>query len=337
MTTFPLLGGAVAADPPDTGVAAHYGDPLKEQRQLTESVGLVDRTHRDALTVSGADRLEWLHSLTSQHVSALPPNRVTEALVLDPHGHVEHHLVMHDDGFTTWLDLEPGTAAQLATWLESMRFLLRVDVAVPAVSTVSLAGTELAGLLPAVGLPIPALENDVLALPTPSGPLQVRRRAWPGSAVDLLLPSGVVDEWVGRLLDAGAAPAGIWAWEALRVAGRHPRLGWETDHRTIPHEVGWIGEAVHLDKGCYRGQETVARVHNLGRPPRRMVLLHLDGSDSQLPAHGADVTWEGARIGFLGTSARHFEWGPIGLAVVKRTVPDDAALLVGGVPAAIDH
>ena len=77
--------------------------------------------------------------------------------------------------------------------------------------------------------------------------------------------------------------AGIWAAEALRVAAWRPRLGFETDHRTIVHEVDWLRTAVHLHKGCYRGQETVARVHNLGRPPRRLVFLHLDGSGHVLP------------------------------------------------------
>ena len=86
---------------------------------------------------------------------------------------------------------------------------------------------------------------------------------------------------------------GTWALEALRVAAWRPRLGHETDHRTIPHEVDWLRTAVHLTKGCYRGQETVARVHNLGRPPRRLVMLHLDGSGHGLPEQGADVLLDG--------------------------------------------
>jgi tRNA-modifying protein YgfZ len=114
------------------------------------------------------------------------------------------------------------------------------------------------------------------------------------------------------------------------VAAGQPRLGLETDHRTIPAEVGWIGSAVHLDKGCYRGQETVARVHNLGRPPRRLVLLHLDGSDALLPAHGDPVVGaDGRAVGFVGTAARHYELGPIALALVKRTVSADDQLLAG--------
>jgi folate-binding protein YgfZ len=128
--------------------------------------------------------------------------------------------------------------------------------------------------------------------------------------------------------------AGIWAYEALRIAAHRPRFGLDTDHRTIPHEVGWIDVAVHLNKGCYRGQETVARVHNLGHPPRRLVFLHLDGSEDRLPAHGDRVVADGADVGFTGSAARHYELGPIALALVKRTVPVDATLLADGIPAA---
>ncbi len=146
------------------------------------------------------------------------------------------------------------------------------------------------------------------------------------------------DRFVARaaLADLDAPLAGVSAFEALRVAARRPRLGLDTDHRTLPHEVGWLVRAVHLDKGCYRGQESVARIYNLGRPPRRLVLLHLDGSDSTLPATGDAVTLDGRDVGRVGTAVRHHELGPLALALVKRQVPDDARLLAGGVTALID-
>jgi folate-binding protein YgfZ len=128
----------------------------------------------------------------------------------------------------------------------------------------------------------------------------------------------------------------MWAYEAIRVAARRPRLGFETDHRTIPHEVGWIGTAVHLQKGCYRGQETVARVHNLGKPPRRLVLVHLSGESDDLPEPGTPVTLDGRAVGFLGTAIQHYELGPIALAVVKRSLPDDAQVTAGAVALRID-
>jgi hypothetical protein len=167
--------------------------------------------------------------------------------------------------------------------------------------------------------------------PLPEGGLARRGRL----GVDLLVPRDRVAALVNRL---GVPWAGLWAYEALRVAARVPRLGWETDHRTIPAEVDLLAPAVHLDKGCYRGQETVARVHNLGRPPRRLVLLHLDGVATDIPpVQGTAVTTdEGRTVGFVGTAVRHHELGMIALAVLKRSVPDDARLIVGESAAAVD-
>lgn len=332
-----MLGrpGAVAFDGPDSGVAAHYGDPFREQRALAESCGVVDRSHRGVLHVPGDDRLSWLHSLTTQHLTELADGRGTEALVLSPHGHVEHHLQLAELDSVTWIDVEPGDAEPLLKFLDSMRFMLRVDPAdvTADFAVLSLAGPDTASVLEGVGLTV-AGQDWAVGAATWGG--FTRRMPWPGpGATDLVVPRDrLVQAWA-ELTAAGATPAGAWAWEAQRVAVRRPRLGLETDHRTIPHEVGWLETAVHLQKGCYRGQETVARVHNLGRPPRRLVLLHLDGSGEELPPHGADVTWEGARIGFVTTAARHHELGPVALALVKRTTPDDAALQAGGVAAAV--
>jgi folate-binding protein YgfZ len=298
----PLLDrvAAVAADAPDDSVAAHYGDPLGEQRRVAQGPGIVDRSHHGVVRVTGADRLSWLHSLTSQHLTELAPGVPTEALVLSPHGHVEHHLDVVDDGSATWLVVEPGTAPALLEFLDAMRFMLRVDVA------------------------------DVTADYAVVTTLEA------GATRHLLVPRAGLVSAVEEVEAAGSTLVGLAAYDALRVAARVPRLGFETDHRTIPHEVGWLETAVHLEKGCYRGQETVARVHNLGRPPRRLVLLHLDGSTNDLPAPGADVGADGVRVGFVTSAARHYELGPIALALIKRTVPDDAVLLAGDVSASID-
>jgi tRNA-modifying protein YgfZ len=315
-----LLGwpDAVQAGWPDEGVAAHYGDPLREQRATGESAGVVDRSNRGVVRITGPDRLSWLHSLTTQALDGLAPGASAQALVLSPNGHVEHHLTLTDDGTATWIHVEPGTAAALVEFLESMRFMLRVEVA-----DVSGDHAVLTVLGPAAG--------DIAA-----GLDGVRASVNPGpfGTNDLIVARDRLADAAGDLVRRGAAAAGMWAFEALRIAAHVPRLGLDTDHRTIPHEVGWIDAAVRLDKGCYRGQETVARVHNLGHPPRRLVFLNLDGSEDRLPGHGDPVELDGATVGFIGSAARHYELGPIGLALVKRTVPVDAMLLAGGVPAA---
>jgi tRNA-modifying protein YgfZ len=292
----PLLSlpGAVEADGVDAGVAAHYGDPFREQKALLAGEGYVDLSHRGVVQVSGPDRLSWLHSLTTQHLIDLSPGTPVTTLVLSPMGHVEHALTGYDDGEAFWAHVEPGEAAALVKWLDAMRFMLRVEVSdvtdMWAVMARSETGVEL-----------------------------VRRDSLTTAPTAPTAPTGT--------------PVGIWALEALRIARGEPRFGLDTDHKTIPNEVGWIGSAVHLDKGCYRGQETVARVHTLGRPPRRLVQLHLDGSVDHLPVHGDVITLAGREVGFVGSAARHYELGPIALGLVKRNVGADSVLLAAGVPA----
>lgn len=307
------LSGAVPAQGTDEGVAAHYGDLFREQRKLADGEGLVDLSHRPVVTVTGADRLSWLHLLLTQHVSELPPGRATEALILSPNGHIEHALHLVDDGETTWLHTEPGRQRDLLAYLESMRFFYRVEIA-------DRTDSHAVVHLPAGS--ITDVPEGVVVLEAPHGR-------------DVFLPR----EMLPSFAEAHGPALGVLAYEALRIEAHRPRLGWETDHRTIPHEVGWIGTAVHLNKGCYRGQETVARVHNLGRPPRRLVFLHLDGSEAHLPGHGAPLRKatdgeDGRPVGFVTSSARHYDLGPIALALVKRTVPVDATLVAEGAAAA---
>jgi folate-binding protein YgfZ len=125
----------------------------------------------------------------------------------------------------------------------------------------------------------------------------------------------------------------MWAAETLRVAAWRPRAGFETNNHTILQEVDWLPAAVHLHKGCDRGQETVARAHNLGRPPRRLVFLHLDGSHHTLSARGAEVESGGRVVGRLTSVARHHELGPIALAVIKRNICLNAVCMAAGLSA----
>ncbi|WP_150240567.1 CAF17-like 4Fe-4S cluster assembly/insertion protein YgfZ [Nocardiopsis quinghaiensis] len=316
--TSPLLStpGAVSAESPDSGIAAHYGDPSHEGRAIERSSAWVDRSNRGVVRVAGPDRLGWLNDLTSQLTTGLAPGTGTEALVLDTRGHLRHHLSLMDDGEATWIHTEPGGGSELAKFLDSMRFMLRVEVEDLGDSraVLTVLGPDRAKVVGAASL------DDVPA-----------RAA--GGETDLFLPSERLTGAAEALTAAGARPAGMWAYEANRIAEHRVRPGLDTDDRTIPHEVAWVDRAVHLEKGCYPGQETVARVHNLGRPPRRLVMLHLDGTAERLPEVGAALELDGRAVGRVGTSARHHELGPIALGVVRRAVPTDADLVVDGIAA----
>jgi tRNA-modifying protein YgfZ len=329
----PLLdwSGAVSGQGADSGVAWHYGDPLREQRLATTEAVVVDRSNRDVLAVPGPDRLAWLHAISSQHLSALDDGQSTETLVLSPNGHLEQHWQLTELGGQVFIDTEPGTADEVLGYLLKMRFLKRVEpvVLTSAFAVISVLGPRSARVLDVAGLPLPDASG---AVQVGGGFVRSRR----DGGYDLLVERAELVAVADRLRGAGAEPAGSWAYTALRIERREPRLGVDTDHRTIPHEIGLIGIAVHLDKGCYRGQETVARVQNLGRPPRRLVLVHLAGESEALPDPGTPVERDGRVVGFIGSSAQHYELGPIGLAVVKRGVGSGDQLVIGGQSAVVD-
>ena len=281
---------------PDRGATLHFGDPVKEQRALEAGTAWADLSHLEIVAVKGADRLRWLHDLTTQHLETFSGGW-SDGLILDHLGHIEHQFLIFDDGETSWLIVDVDRASPLIEYLNKMRFTMRVEVR-DASNEKSL-------------IRIPGFTDDL------GGPYQ-------------LVDRGAIPEF------PGATKVGIWALEAERVEKMRPRIGLETDHKSIPNEIGVLNKSVHMNKGCYRGQETVAKVHNLGQPPRKLVLLHLDGSEVDLPETGADVERDGIKVGFIGTVARHHELGNIALAIVKRNVEADTPLSVNGIAAKIN-
>jgi len=326
------LPGAVNATDIDAGTAWHYGDPIGEQRAAESGAVLIDRSNRATLSITGPDRLTWLHTLTSQFLSTLVDGQVTEALVLSPQGHIEHQFVVTELGETTYLETEPGAGAGLLGYLDGMRFWSKVEVTdvSSGFACLSLIGPKAQQIVEAaLSVTVPDADR---AAALPGGGF-LRRT---GAGIDLLVPRERLTTVATALTGGGAVPAGSWAADALRIAARRPRLLVDIDDRTIPNEVPWLSTAVHLEKGCYRGQETVARVHNLGRPARRLVMLNLDGSAYGLPETGAPVMADGRVVGRVGTVAQHHEDGPIALALVKRTIDAGVPLLAGTVDAVID-
>jgi tRNA-modifying protein YgfZ len=313
---------------PDAGAVWHYGDPLGEQRAAADEAVVVDRSHRAVLTLTGNDRKSWLHNISSQHVSDLPDGAVTQNLSLDGQGRVEDHWIQTELDGVTYLDTEPWRGEPLLAYLRKMVFWSDVAVEQADLAVLSLLGPRLADPRTLDALGVGSLPADETAVPLPDGGF-LRRMPGPAVELDLVVPRDQAAQWRQRLVDAGIRPAGVWAYEAHRVAALRPRLGIDTDERTIPHEVGWIRTAVHLDKGCYRGQETVARVHNLGKPPRMLVLVHLDGSADR-PATGDPLLAGGRTVGRLGTVVDHVDEGPIALALLKRGLPADTPLTTGG-------
>lgn len=294
------MSAVLVEDGPDKGAIWHFGEPVKEQRALEAGTAWADLSHLSVIAVSGEDRLKWLHDLTTQFLTDLEAGIWKPAMILDPQGHVEYQFNLVDDGTTTFLILDASYAQALVAYLTKMKFMLKVDVRD--------ATSEFAVLR------APGATTDI------GGPFA-------------LVPRGEVAQ-MAQAFNAVATQVGTWALDAERVAAGRPRIGFETDHKTIPNEIGVLNGAVHMNKGCYRGQETVAKIFNLGNPPRRLTMLHLDGSDVGFPATGTKIENDGVVVGFIGTVARHHELGTIALAIVKRNTPLDATLSVDGIAAA---
>jgi tRNA-modifying protein YgfZ len=293
------MSAVLVEDGPDKGAVWHFGEPVKEQRALEAGTAWADLSHFNIVAVTGEDRLKWLHDLTTQFVSDLQPGVWMPSLILDAQGHVEFQFNLVDDGTTTYLVLDPGYVEKLVEYLTKMKFMLRVDVRDASSEFVVLRAP---GVADAIGGPF------------------------------ALVPRAEVED-MKQTFGGVATQVGTWALDAERVAKGRPRIGFETDHKSIPNELGVLNTAVHMKKGCYRGQETVAKIFNLGNPPRRLVMLHLDGSDVGFPAAGTKVENDGVVVGFVGTVARHHELGTIALAIVKRNTPTDATLTIEGIPA----
>jgi folate-binding protein YgfZ len=316
---FTSLSGAVGSPP------EHYGNLLGEQQRLAAGDAIVDLSNRAVLTVTGEDRLTWLDSLTSQSIAKLGAGESAETLLLDPTGRLEYDIRLVDDGVTTWLLLEATEADGLAVWLRRMVFMLRVEIgdASADYATIGTLGTP--AIIPASPNGVPLVWRDPWVAVQRGGHQYSLSADHPSAAWTY---SEILVER-SRLAEVATWPvAGTLALEALRIAAWRPRLATEADDRTIPHELDWLRSAVHLTKGCYRGQETVAKVHNLGHPPRRLVLLHLDGSEGVLPKHGDAVFADDSEVGLVTSAALHYELGPIALAVIKRSTDPAADLVV---------
>ncbi|WP_431803288.1 YgfZ/GcvT domain-containing protein [Microbacterium sp. bgisy203] len=311
-------------------VLLHLGSPTREQRALAAGTALAPLASRTVLTVSGPDRLSWLDSITSQALTMLSPGESAELLVLDPQGHVEHAAGIVDDGEIAWLVVDRSRAEALRAWLTRMRFRLRVEI-VDATPTHRVVGGTRAAV---ADLAADAVWHDPWPGIGVGGWGYAPADPHPGVEYDwaeAIVPVAEAERLAAAAVAGDQALAGELAADALRVAAWRPRAEREADGRTLPHEVDWLRTAVHLEKGCYRGQETVAKVHNLGHPPRRLVALQLDGSDAVLPAPGADVALageDGDVVGTVTSVARHHDEGPIALAIIKRTTPVDAPLTV---------
>lgn len=293
--------------PEYAGVAWHYGDPLVEQRTFGIGAGVVDRTNRRIISVSGEDAPTFLNNLLSQKLDELTEGG-TQALDLDGQGRILHHMgVLVADG-SFYLDVPAPQAESLLGYLTKMIFWSKVEIAEADLGLLTVVGPD----APQVASTFDGLKRDTTL------------------GIDLYVPRTDIDSVARALRNAGTKPAGLMAYTAERVKALIPEIGIDMDEKSIPHESPvLIDKAVHLHKGCYRGQETVARVDNLGRSPRALVMVHIDGSSPEQPKPSEPITSGGRAVGRMGTVVHDMDFGPIALALIKRSALGSPELLSG--------
>lgn len=362
----------------------HFGNPLREQALLAQGQAWAWLS-RDVVEVSGADRLGYLTTVSSQVLTDLENDgQSRQVLFLDANGHILYAALAVSalvpapaeqaapGEQSVLLLVDAGCGEGLAQLLNSRRFMLRVQAQVhPDLQVAGAIGDgvqKLAGVVDEKSLV--TTWHDPWPGITPGGSTYFTGARHPGAnyhaggvvvaleagqtAPDQAAASGQEAAQLalapGQAAASGSAAApgqetvpgqttgltqvGELAWEALRIEAGLPRWAREVDSRAIPNELDWLRTGVHLNKGCYPGQETIARTVNLGRPPRRLVQLQLAGWQGQLPEVGARVYLPagdnpaGKAVGTITSVARHWELGNIALALVRRGVPAQAELAV---------
>jgi tRNA-modifying protein YgfZ len=315
----------------DQEIPWHFGAPFEEQKDLATGSGAVDLSNRVVIKITGVERLSWLDSISSHAVANLKNNECATTLILSPHGHVEHELHVVEFNETCFLIAETGTADELISYFTKMKFMSRIEIELATdLAVVFEPIREVVTELPTWLSPVEFAELGLTAAGSSAGGDQSRyllKRPAKFAGREVIIPKADVTNYL-----QGKPQAGSWAYNALRIAAGVPRMA-DLDHKTLPHEIGLIGPAVHLSKGCYRGQETVARLHNLGKPPRRLTLLYLEAGDNELPKHGDEVQLSDSSVGIIAAAAQHYEFGPIALALIKRSVDPTATLQVNSLAA----
>lgn len=277
----------------------HFGNPLLEQRKLLEQLAYVERSDQTVIEIEGPDALSWLHSLTSQNILNLLPGDSTETLLLSPNGHIEHQLKLIITETGALVIVNQLKVEELLGWLGKMRFRSKVEVRVREDLNCYGSFKDLSGIGP-----------------TWQDPWSIE-----SAASVSYNPDRKEFRWFELVSET--APdmerAGLMAYHALRIAAGRPEV-LDVDERSLPHEFDWLNSAVHLSKGCYRGQETVSKVHNLGHPPRRLAILNLEQGD-MIASPGDEISYQEKVVGKVVAAGLHFEEGSIALALLNRNTP----------------
>ncbi len=284
--------------------AASFGDSGAEYGALRATVGLLDQSFRDRVRVAGRDRIEFLNGMVTNDVARLKAGQGVYTAAVNVKGKMLADGRIYCLADSLLLDLEPGVAATLVPHLD--RYIIAADVVLQVVNAttamLSLYGPRAAAVVDALLGPPPPTEQEFARVPFGTDAVLVSRNdVTGGPGYDLIVSSDDADELWRRLLDAGRShgirPVGHDALEVARIEAGIPRFGVDLDEHYFPMEARLENRAISFTKGCYLGQEVIARGSTLGRMNRLLVGLELDGA--AVPPHGAEIVQDGVRLGVV--------------------------------------
>jgi tRNA-modifying protein YgfZ len=293
-----------------------------QYRQLREECGLLDRSGRGKLLVTGSEAAEYLQGQLTNDIEAIGPGEGAYAALLDRKGHMQGDMRVLRPGEAAdlLLDTEPEALEAVRRHLAMYKVGREVDVVDVTAerALLSLIGPRAVEIASSAALPENACEEvtvagtPVLAVGTADG-------------IDLIFEAEARERVTEVLLGAGAAEVSPEAAEILRIEAGRPRFGAEMGTATMPAEAGIVEQAVSFTKGCYIGQETVARLHYKGKPNRHLQGLKLSGAAEP----GEPVRLGEKEVGRLGSAGVSPAFGPIGLAILRREAEPGATVAVG--------
>lgn len=315
-------------------LARHYGDPALEYDAAVKAAAVYDASHYGRVRVTGEDALDLLNRLSTNKVDTLSPGRAAMTVLVDDRGRIVDLLTVTNLGDELLLLTSPGMASRVVEWLDKYTF--SEDVAFTDITgetaALSLLGPDAPRLLAGLaGVDIAAALEGHVARVQASGARAVLalRRPPVLPSWDMVVSAGDAQAVWMAALRAGALPLGEEAWQALRVERGVPESGHELTDDYNPLEAG-LSACVSLDKGCYIGQEVLARLDTYKKLQRRLAMLRFPGHG---PVEGDALELAGSRVGSITSLAtRPTDDAFLGLGFVRTTVADQDVLDVTGRP-----
>lgn len=318
-------------------LASHFGTPEKEYQVAQEGAVLFDVSHRDQLELRGKDRQKFLHNFCTNDIKSLQPDQGCEAFITNVQSRILGHIFTFNHEESIWIDTAPGESKTIIDHLD--RYIILEDVhfkiRTPEFGNLYLSGPQSTAIFSQLGIKVGSLEvNQQLRVANSDSQFTVRRVDWLGQPGFLccLLYVNISELW-SKLTEAGATPAGQDTFQALRIESLFPMYGIDLTEENLAQEASRTDRAISFKKGCYLGQEPIARIDSLGHVNRELRAIGLD--QPWVPPVGTKVVVKDAdeyqEVGTISSSARSYgKYPAVAMALIRRgsNEPDTKVKLV---------